>query len=53
MVMAIAGIALGVDVEGKAPASIARPLSAAKGRLGGRKTGSKVESGSAPPAAMV
>ncbi|HVX32108.1 MAG TPA: hypothetical protein VHA80_03125, partial [Solirubrobacterales bacterium] len=52
VVMAIGGIAeifFGVNAEGKALESIARPLSAAKKRLG--KT--EVESGQEPPAAIV
>jgi len=53
VVMAVGGIAeilFGVDAEGKTLESIAKPLSAAKRRV---QSGSDVESGQEPPAAIV
>jgi MFS family permease len=53
VVMAIGGIAeifFGVNAEGKTLESIAEPLSAAKRRV---QSGTEVQSGQEPPAAMV
>jgi MFS family permease len=53
VVMAVGGIAeifFGVDAEGKSLESIAEPLSAAKQRV---KSGTEVDSGNEPPAAIV